>query len=418
VIRANVLFCLVCFGCLGCSFGPRTLENSHSQYNLAFKQVDSEELLLNIVRLRYGDAPAEVEVSSIAAQYELSASADVRPFFSTESLTGPIFRSFSTVLPFAGVAGANRPTFSLTPVHSDKTIARFLKPISPEGVVFFAETSWPISTVFRMWLEGMNGVPNAPSASGPTRSFPPEYSDFRRAIELLQVIQDRGELTFRKTEEEALGDPISADRVSGEALVEARKAGYEYRLTADKKGWQLVTKSRRIYLDLSPRTLQSGEYLELTRLLNLKQGLTRYEVSQSTVGFIEQRPNAPAGDKIVLVTRSLVQVMYYLSHGVEVPGEHIASGVAKPTVEADGRLFDWHKVTGDLFVVKSCRGKKPPPAALVTVPYRGHWFYIDDTDHATKSTFLLLRPSRYLDLSEGPVDRRSAAPVLTLPVGR
>jgi hypothetical protein len=141
-------------------------------------------------------------------------------------------------------------------------------------------------------------------------------------------------------------------------------------------------------------------------------------VSQSTVGFIEQRPNSPPAEKLVLVTRSLAQVYFYLSHGVEVPGEHYASGVAKASLEADGQRFDWHKVTSDLFVVKACQGKKPPEVAAVAVPYRGYWFYIDDRDHATKSTFILLRPSRELDLGAAPSDRKGSPPVLTLPIGR
>jgi hypothetical protein len=34
------------------------------------------------------------------------------------------------------------------------------------------------------------------------------------------------------------------------------------------------------------------------------------------------------------------------------------------------------------------------------VRYRGYWFYIDDTDHDTKSTFVLMGPSRQLDLGQ------------------
>jgi hypothetical protein len=402
----------------GCTFGPRALETSHGRYNEAYQRVDSEELLRNIIRLRYGDPPAEVEVSAIAAQYELSASAEARPFFGTESVTGPVFRSFNSVLPFAGAGAANRPTISLNPVHSGETVTRLLRPITPEELIVFADTSWPIATVFRMWLEGINGIPNAPSASGPTRSFAPEYTEFLRAAELLQAIQDRGELTFRKVETETLGDPIALERVTGEALVEARKAGYEYRLTADKKAWQLATKSRRLYFDLSPRVLHTPEYAELVRLLNLKAGLTRYEVTQSTVGFIEQRPGAEPSEKLVLVTRSLIQVFYYLSHGVEVPAAHLANGTAKATMESEGQMFDWQQVTGGLFTVKACQGKHPPACAAVAVPYRGYWFYIDDTDHASKSTFILIRSSRQLDLGATSGDRKTAGPVLTLPVGR
>jgi hypothetical protein len=380
--------------------------------------VDSEELLLNIVRLRYGDPPAELEVSGIAAQYELSATAEARPFFGAPNPAGSTFHTFSSILPFVGSTGANRPTISMTPVHSGEIVARYLRPISLEGVALLAETSWPISDIFRMWLEGMNGVPNAPTASGPTRSFPPDYAEFRRATDLLQTLQDRGELTFRKTEEDILGDPIPAERISGEAIVEAQKAGFEYRLSADRKSWRLSHKGRRLYLDLSPRALASPEYQELVRLLNLIPGLTRYEVARDTVGFIEQRKDAPPSDKLMLVPRSLLQVIYYLSHGVEVPAQHLASGVAKTTLGPDGRPFDWQQVTGGLFTVKASGGKMRPACAALAVKYRGYWFYIDDTDHATKSTFVLLRPSRHLDFGSSFGDKRNGGPVLTLPAGR
>jgi hypothetical protein len=419
VRAARLLLCLTLLAPAGCAFGPRALERVHGRYNEAYRQVDSEELLLNIVRLRYNDPPAEVEVSGIAAQYELTGSAEARPFFGTPNPTSAgAFRTFATVLPFLGASGADRPTISLTPVHAGETVARYLRPITVEGVAFFAESSWPIGAIFRMWLEGMNGLPNAPSASGPTRSFPPRFAEFRRAADLLQALQDRGELTFRKVEEEVLGDPLPTERVSGEALVEAQKAGLEYRQTPDGKAWRLARKQRKLYLDLSPRVRGSPEYEELVRVLNLAPGRTRYEVTQSTVGFIEQRPNAAPSEKLVLVPRSLIQVVFYLAHGVEVPAEHLAAGVAKPTLEPDGRVFDWKMVTGGLFTVKAACGKKPPPGAAVAVCYRGYWFYIDDADQETKATFMLLRPARQLDLGGTSGEKRPGGPVLTLPVGR
>src|SRR6476646_4556526 len=88
VRRASVLVCFVGLWSAGCAFGPRTLEHTHGRYNEAYRQVDSEELLRNVVRLRYGDPPAEVEVSGIAAQYGLSATAEARPFFGTPNPAG------------------------------------------------------------------------------------------------------------------------------------------------------------------------------------------------------------------------------------------------------------------------------------------------------------------------------------------
>ena len=49
---------------------------------------------------------------------------------------------------------------------------------------------------------------------------------------------------------------------------------------------------------------------------------------------------------------------------------------------------------------------------LVRMRYRGHWFYMEDTDPDTKSTFMLLR--QLFDLQAG--QKQSAGPALTLPV--
>jgi len=55
-----------------------------------------------------------------------------------------------------------------------------------------------------------------------------------------------------------------------------------------------------------------------------------------------------------------------------------------------------------------------PAHAAVAVRYRGNWFYIDDRDRNTKSTFMLL--NYMFALQAGEYD--SKGPVLTLPVGR
>ena len=85
----------------GCAFGPRALECSHRPYNEAVKQVTEEELLLNLVRLRYNDDFIHLDMSSVAAQYELDAAAEARPFFGFASSSGlGFFRSM--VLPDLG----------------------------------------------------------------------------------------------------------------------------------------------------------------------------------------------------------------------------------------------------------------------------------------------------------------------------
>ena len=58
---------LVLLVCAGCSaFGPSILETSRLQYNEVVKKTAEEQLLLNIVRLRYTDTPSSLAVSAIA----------------------------------------------------------------------------------------------------------------------------------------------------------------------------------------------------------------------------------------------------------------------------------------------------------------------------------------------------------------
>ena len=56
----------------GCSFGPKAVYRTRLPYNEAVKTTSEEQLLLNIVRLRYSDNPSSIAVSSIAAQFELA----------------------------------------------------------------------------------------------------------------------------------------------------------------------------------------------------------------------------------------------------------------------------------------------------------------------------------------------------------
>ena len=112
-------------------------------------------------------------------------------------------------------------------------------------------------------------------------------------------------------------------------------------------------------------------------------------------------------------TRSLLQVLFFVAHGVELPPEHVASGIAPQTRGPDGTLFDWQQVTRGLFRVSSAAGKKPPPCAHVSVCYNGYWFYIDERDRDTKATFALLVELSRLELGA----KAGSSPILTLPLG-
>jgi hypothetical protein len=405
----------------GCSFGPRALERTHGPYNESVHRVEEEELLLNVVRLRYNETPLHLKVDSIAAQYELSAQAEARPFFvaPNPSNSNVIFKTFTSILPDFLATAANRPTVTLDPADGSDAVRQFLTPISADTLIFLAQTSWPVDTIVRIWAERVNGVPNAATASGPSRCLPPDFARFQRVAELLQAAQDR-ELAPVRGEEHLteLSDALPESAVTAAAVVEAAKNGLEYRRHADGKSWVLVRRERRLVVEVSPGAETSPEMVELEGLLNLVPGQRRYEIAVAARGAPDPaRFPTPPSAELRVVPRSTVQALYYLANGVEVPPEHLCAGLVCLPTDPDGKVLDGREVTRGLFEVHVSKGHKPPPEAFVAVCYRGYWFYLDDRDQASKATFSLMLQVSRLDFAR-PLPLQRAGPALTLPVGR
>jgi hypothetical protein len=403
----------------GCAFGPKALERTHGRYNEAVRCVAEEELLRNIVHLRYNETPLTLNVNTIAAQYELSATAEARPFFiaPNPSNSNVIFRTFTAILPDFIVSGANRPTITLDPADNSDAVRQFLTPITLETLAFLTQTSWPVSTTMRLWVERMNGVPNAATASGPPRDAPVDFARFLRLVELFQSAQDR-ELAIVRLEERltVVGSPLPADAITAAAAVEAAKNGLEYRRGADGSSWELVRRERRLVLEVSPGAECSPELAEAEAILNLIPGQPRYEILVAGRGSPDPaRIPVPPSSELRIVPRSTAQVLFYLANGVEVPPEHVCAGSVRPAVGADGQAVDGREITRGLFEVHVSKGHKPPPTAYVAVKYRGLWYYLDDRDAASKATFELVLEMSRLDFARPLLGAR---PALTLPIGR
>ena len=69
------------------------------------------------------------------------------------------------------------------------------------------------------------------------------------------------------------------------------------------------------------------------------------------------------------------------------------------TLDHNRFAFNWKDVMGDLFQVHSSR--LPPHDAAVRVTFRGYWFYIDDSDISSKSTFNLMLELFNLEIRAG-----------------
>src|SRR5439155_11673772 len=285
-------------------------------------------------------------------------------------------RSFTSILPGAQVSGADRPTVSLTPLDDQEFTRKLFTPLTLDGLIYLEKTTWPISTVFRLYLENLNWVSNAQTASGPTPKEPPVVAQFLHGIELMQVLQDRGQIVFGVEDRpETIGPPLPATAVAARDVIEAAKAGYDYRQDEKTGTWTLIKKNQQPVLLVDPLALNTPELRQFCGIFHLKTGLTKYDITQEQLNpFSSTYPDEGVGN-LDLETRSLLQALYYVSLGVDVPPEHAAQGLATITRDDKGAAYDWQRVTRGLFRVHWVAGEERPARAHVATRYQGYWFY-------------------------------------------
>ncbi|HEX3449307.1 MAG TPA: hypothetical protein VHS97_13690 [Isosphaeraceae bacterium] len=391
---------LAASGCLG----PAAVRFTRMQYNEAVRSTNDEQLLTNLVRLRYADTPVFVDLPNITSQFELAAGG---------SDPGP--SGSQTNFGVGGAWGRDSPTLSYHPRQGREIAKALLDPLSP-NLYSVVNAGARLDQLMWMTLNDINDVQNAARAATLVPRVPDDNTLFLRGIQLLAEIDDRGgaEIGFSPIEnKKSTSDPVLAGHVQGRDVLDAARGGYVYRDTGDGR-MALYKRESVLTLKIRSPFTHSPEMEEMARIFNLTAGLPRYKIESELEPGAESTPPSalPVGDTIYLNLRSILQIMTFLSKGVCIPDEHIRNGVAPMTPDADGRPFDWTRITAGNFVVDV--QKHRPRDAEVAVPYRGYWFYIRRGDVNSRSVLAVLEILFSLQES----DEKSTGPVLTLPAGR
>jgi hypothetical protein len=409
--RSALIASLLAATSVGCRLGPQTIERNRLSYNEAVKETGEQQLLLNIVRLRYIHNPSSLAVTSIADQHEVVSGLQLTPFFQAAA-AGNVTDYASRILPGGSFGGATRPTLSYTPLDDSEFTRRLFTPITLEGVTYLTKTTWPISTVFRLWLENLNWVSNAETASGPTPRMAPDYEQFLSGVEAMQRLQDRKALALiHIPREEELSDPLT-DEAAAATAVDAAKEGMQLR--RHDRGWVVTKKKMVPTLRLPNLPDNDADLQDFCRAFYLDPSLRDFELTIEEVDPFYRDAPVMGLTKLDLEPRSLLQVLYFLAQGVDTPTAHQACGNAPETLDVAGQPFDWNLVLDGLFHVHCCTGHYSPAGASVAVWHQGAWYYIDDRDRDSKATFSLVMEMSRLELDQ----KAGAAPLLTLPLGR
>lgn len=342
----------------GCSYiGPQSLRATRVDYNQAIQQTNDQELLLNLVRLRYYDNLYFLNVERIASTVELNRSLAVSADF-------PESGNAILKLGAASVGFNEKPSIFYVPLEGEKFVRQMMAPYNLNLVVLMTNSGWSIDRVFSIMLREINGIKNAPSASGPTPKLAPEYETYYQVIHLLRELQKLDGLDLGKIPD-------------NESTLELRFA---------------------------PSVAKRPEAVRLRQLLGLNPDLDEYSLKVG-IGRIDDAT-------ITIFPRSMVSTLSFLAQSVMVPEADADAGLVTTTRDSNGAAFDWGKIFDPLIRVRTAEAR--PLFGHATVNYRGRWFYIDDRDLTAKSTFSLL--SQLFALQAGTASGSSLN--LSFPIGR
>ena len=338
------------------SIGTGSVHRDRLGYSEALANSWKEQLLLNIVRLRYADTPMFLDVSSVISSYQLQGQVNVGGAYSS-GLTAGVPDAIGAGLTLgAGAMYTDRPTISYTPLVGEKFTRSLLRPIPPAALFQLVQAGYPVDIVFQVTTRAINGIYNRSNRPLAARDADPEFYAVLDALRRVQLSEAIG---FRLERRGA--DDVSLITFRGSRITPAVE--------------------------------------DDIRMLRATLGLSA-EARELRLTF----GDLPRDDReVAVLSRSILEMLVEMSGWIEVPPEDIAAGRSNasrmPAVPRDEPL------------VRIRAGSEAPVDPFVAARYRGRWFWIDSGDFRSKGTFSFM----LLLTSLAETGMAQQAPVVTVP---
>jgi hypothetical protein len=334
------------------SIGPQSLSSTRPLYNEAVQQTDSQQLLLNIVRQRYNDPVFFLDVTNIASATRFIRNANVSAVL--PDTRNNIYNSG------LGATYEDYPTIFYSPNVGEKFVRQMLTPLDLRTITLMLQSGWSIERILLVTGDALGSARNTLGTPAQQQLTGPDYVALADAF---RKLQRAGDLT------------IGIDKTKPDA--------------------------QNITITFAPTATTSDAYKTICTGLKVTCNGAPMNFTQGVGGGND--------NAIALATRSLYSAFFYLSQGVDVPDGDLARGAVNRLRDVNGEPFDWAIARGELFRVRSSTTE--PQNVHVKIFYRGHWFYIPDTDIDSRTTFSLV--SMLLTLQAGATER--TAPLITMP---
>ena len=171
----------------GCaSIGPDTVVRDRFDYTAALSDSWKEQMLLNLVKIRYGDTPIFLDVASVINSYEVSGSTSLggtwkfHPFYDTEASLG------------ASGFYANRPTITYSPMSGERFAKSLMTPVPASAVFNLVQSGYPADLVFRLLVQSVNGIKNRYGGASAVRSSDPRFYELAEKMKRIQTFGSLG----------------------------------------------------------------------------------------------------------------------------------------------------------------------------------------------------------------------------------
>ena len=343
------------------SIGPPSVPRDRIDYASAIGDSWKQQTLLNIVKLRYGDLPVFLDVQQVIAGYQFNSTATAGFNASSTQMENPA-PSFMALGGSVLLQGSYRdsPTIIYTPSVGPSFLTRLMTPIPPSAIMFLLQAGYAADSVMALTLDSINGIKNKSDRRiNAGRSVDPKFA---RLGQLIREMQAAGALEIR--------------------IVQSKNAAETSVLLFKPRENDAETESRR---------------QEIAAILGLAP-----DAREITVYYGGSSGN---NTEIAMQTRSMLQIMVELGFGIDLPAPDIREGRAWPSPE------DNQAATGSASMLHIASGNARPSDAFISVPYHGRWFWIPDTEIASKYTFSFVM----LLFSVSDKGAEGAAPVVTVP---
>jgi hypothetical protein len=353
--RSRHLILVVAIGAVignlaGCrSLGAGRMPVDQFDYNQAVSRSVNEQMLLNIVRLRYSEPPVFLAANSILTQYVYSGSAGVQGAGGA-SLGDPLW----SVGGSASAVYIERPTITYTPLSGAEFAAQLISPVPSDLVFGLIESGWPPDQLLTMTLLRFNDLRNASFVPAETGWGREPAGSFDNVVRLLVEVAARGAIEMERAED-----------------------GQRFLVFSEKAD------------DETEALIQ-----QVKDAVGLARGYSRFRV---TTRFVRRGP-----DEVTIRVRSVLELLGYLSRGVEIPPEDVEHARVVPLAPDSAAA-----------PLRVCSQVERPDDAFVAVQHDGHWFFIRQSDNQSKLAFSLLA---YLFQMQAP-QIKGAGPLITVPTG-